>query len=217
MLKQHLIRQEDDRSDGHSELNGVLNATMAIWSRQQDPEGERYALAKVMQTYEEGLRAVFTYYCQLMSSCMKHWPPRMSRESWILFCKDSEISGKQKRCSEERLGVLDPRAGARIRSSQSKPMISVSEMERVCLKYACERKDDEGSHLSYEGFLACLIDCSSKLSNIRFLSEALRDIIHRYVLQAEKIVPPPRNTKKSQKKRYEPTKPHNSIKTAKAG
>lgn len=74
-------------------LEGVLDVTQPLWRKQQDPEGERYALTKILQTHEEQLRGVFMFYCQLGSACMKHWPPRLQWESWTIFCRDSEISG----------------------------------------------------------------------------------------------------------------------------
>ena len=70
-------------------------------------------------------------------------------------------------------------------------MISVSEMQKIFSRYTRQVTGDskEPQALSFEGFLACLVECSPKLSNLSFLSETLRDLIQRYVIKADKVDP----------------------------
>ena len=95
-------------------------------------------------------------------------------------------------CALSHTPGLDPRPGARISSSRQRLMISVSEMQKIFSRYTRQVTEDskEPQALSFEGFLACLIECSPKLSNLSFLSENLRDLIQRYVIKAEKVDPP---------------------------
>lgn len=95
-FKKHLVSLHEREKPAEilcDDLDAVLELVHPLWSEQGNPKGERYAIARVLQTYEEDTRSVFLYYCQLEESCMKHWPPRMSSLSWVTFCKDAEISG----------------------------------------------------------------------------------------------------------------------------
>lgn len=82
--------------------------------------------------------------------------------------------------------ILDPRAGARIRSNKNSLMIPVVEIQKMFFDFGVKESNTGTKLLAFEGFLACLISCSQKLSSLPFLSECLRDFIGRYVLKAQK-------------------------------
>lgn len=169
------------------DLDNVLELVHSLWSEQGNPKGERYAIARVLETFEEDTRSVFLYYCQLEESCMKHWPPQMSSLSWVTFCRDAEISGDLFQSYQTLwFMILDPRAGARIRSNRHSLMIPVVEIQKLFFDFGVRESDSGTKLLAFEGFLACLISCSQKLSSLPFLSECLRDFIGRYVLKAQK-------------------------------
>lgn len=98
--------------------------------------------------------------------------------------------------SHSEWAVPDPRAGARIRSSTPGRMLSVSQMEDMFHHYShVETVEPSGCEtypsLSYEGFLAGIVDCSARtIPETRFLSEAVRAFISKYVLRAKRITAP---------------------------
>lgn len=57
------------------------------------PQGEEYAVQKVLSHYQSDLRAVFLYYAQLDASFAEHWPPSLTFSTFMLYCKDSQTSG----------------------------------------------------------------------------------------------------------------------------
>lgn len=158
-------------------MKEVLETVRNLLEMQGNPQGEQYSLQKVLQTYHGELRSVFLYYSQLESSFTDHWPPSMTFNQWMLFCKDSEAS--------------DPRAGARIRSNVHNLMVSPQECEQVFRCYA--RPDleavDSQPVLSYEGFLAGVVHLGVKLKRpeVPYLSEACREFILRYLCRANKV------------------------------
>lgn len=72
-------------------------------------------------------------------------------------------------------------------------MLSVNQMEEMFHHYS-HTEALEPQHcvsypsLSYEGFVAGIVDCSAKIiPDVRFLSEAVRAFISKYVLKAKRI------------------------------
>lgn len=89
---------------------------------------------------------------------------------------------------------LDPRAGARICSSTHTKMVPVRQMEEIYHHYSHTETSlaREYPSLSYEGFLAAIVDCANrvKTDETPFLSETVRAFIAKYVLRAERIKAP---------------------------
>eukprot|EP00210_Caulerpa_lentillifera_P001829 g1759.t1 len=194
-FKRHLVNLHDRKRPAEilcDDLENVLELTHSLWSDQMNPKGERYAIARVLQTHEADTRSAFLHYCQLEDSCTKYWPPRMSFISWTNFCKDAEIS--------------DPRAGARISSNKHSLMLPVVEIQKLFHDYAVSEGDSGSKLLTFEGFLASLVSCSQKLSTLSFLSECLRDFIMRYVLKAQNLNMTCNSSKKKTTKKEKQTR-----------
>jgi hypothetical protein len=66
----------------------------ASLSLQSNPAGEGYALQKVMGSNHPTLRSVFLHYAQLERSLGEHWPPVMTYVQWLVFAKETRISGE---------------------------------------------------------------------------------------------------------------------------
>ena len=69
---------------------------------QSNPSGESYALQKVLAGQHSSLRAVFLHYSQLESTMGQHWPPIMTYVQWLVFAKETQISGKMQRLSLDK-------------------------------------------------------------------------------------------------------------------
>lgn len=105
-------------------------------------------------------------------------------------------------------GVADPRYGAVYRPTLGiragiQAVLKVSDCEEVFRRYSAldlEAMNAQAPVLSYESFLAVIVDFSNRLRNkdIPYLSEGLRDYILNYLARANRITPQVRATDKQQ-------------------
>lgn len=188
----------------------VAERTAHLLQLQGNPEGEKYALQKVLATHSANLRAVFLHYVQLEGvggGAMKRiWPPAMSYGQWMLFCKETQTA--------------DTRALA-LPSSKTSTTLSLVDCEAIFVRYSksvnrspaaalggmtgggtggagggsstlliSPTKKQQQQHssqiLSYELWLSSLVQCAFSLrpatKTFPFLSEAVREYLLKHII-----------------------------------
>ncbi|MEW5310692.1 MAG: hypothetical protein WDW38_002463 [Sanguina aurantia] len=180
-------RHKTTLKDGFYEpgMQETLDKVQQLFVTQNNPHGETYAVQKVLAHYYADLRAVFLHYTQLQATFASHWPPSLGFAQLMLFCRDTETT--------------DPRYGAVYRPTLGmkagvQAVLKVSDCEEVFRRYAAldlEAVNAQAPVLSYESFLAVIVDFSNRLRNrdIPYLSEGLRDYILNYLARANRITP----------------------------
>ncbi|KXZ44324.1 hypothetical protein GPECTOR_69g417 [Gonium pectorale] len=169
--------------DGEMEpgMQEVLDKVQKLFVGQTNPFGESYAVQKVLTHYHGDLRAVFLYYAQLENNFAAYWPPGLAFQQWMLFCKETETA--------------DARANSRV-SNVTAPhkMLHPRDCEALFRTYAKidpNAINTSAPVLSYEGFLAAVVDVSFRVKRFDnpYLSEAVREYILSYVARANKMSP----------------------------
>lgn len=80
------------------DLEPVIEMVLDLIEAQENPDGERYALVKILETNHGGLRAAFLHYSQLDQSFTDHWPPCLTLDGWEEFYRDAGVSGRSMLC-----------------------------------------------------------------------------------------------------------------------
>ncbi|GAB4823315.1 hypothetical protein N2152v2_010361 [Parachlorella kessleri] len=101
----------------------TLNAVEELLNREADPDGERYALAKVLHTCQGDLHAIFLYYCLIDTTFTRYWPPQLTMTGWMAFVKE--------------IGITNLVPGTRTRTEATIPVADTQEIfKKYCARQA---------------------------------------------------------------------------------